>query len=208
MLLGPGGFERAVKARALGELVAALPAVEVVGVDIPIGLLAGERRADREARRVVGARRNSVFRTPPRPVAMASSYEEANIRCRELVGQGISQQAWALVPKILEAERYRAAGGVGLFEVHPEVSWWAMAGSQLRASKHTWNGLAHRRVLLGRQGIELPDDLGEAGKVAADDVLDAAAAAWSARRIATGEAHCLPDPPERDDAGCPVAIWY
>jgi predicted RNase H-like nuclease len=40
-----------------------------------------------------------------------------------------------------------------------------------------------------------------------DDVLDAAAAAWSANRIAKGEAVSLPDPPESKD-GLQVAIWY
>jgi predicted RNase H-like nuclease len=41
----------------------------------------------------------------------------------------------------------------------------------------------------------------------ADDVLDAAAAAWTARRKAVGEARSLPDPPELI-RGRPVAIWY
>jgi predicted RNase H-like nuclease len=40
-----------------------------------------------------------------------------------------------------------------------------------------------------------------------DDVLDAAAAAWSACRILNGQAKSLPDPPEVVD-GYPVAVWY
>ncbi|MGH9461043.1 MAG: DUF429 domain-containing protein [Vicinamibacteria bacterium] len=40
-----------------------------------------------------------------------------------------------------------------------------------------------------------------------DDVLDAAAASWSAARIARGEAASLPAPPERDANGYPMAIW-
>jgi predicted RNase H-like nuclease len=39
-------------------------------------------------------------------------------------------------------------------------------------------------------------------------VLDAAAAAWSADRIATGTAKALPDPPELTTAGRRIAIWY
>ena len=42
---------------------------------------------------------------------------------------------------------------------------------------------------------------------ALDDVLDAAAAAWSARRIATGTAQTLPDSPDFADR-FEVAIWY
>jgi predicted RNase H-like nuclease len=40
------------------------------------------------------------------------------------------------------------------------------------------------------------------------DTLDAAAVAWSARRIAAGEAAVLPDPPQRDERGGEIAIRY
>lgn len=68
-------------------------------------------------------------------------------------------------------------------------------------------------VLSGRVYLEartrlLPDDLGAAGRTPPDDVLDAAAAAWTAHRIAHGRAHSLPDPPEHDADGRPVAIWH
>jgi predicted RNase H-like nuclease len=66
-----------------------------------------------------------------------------------------------------------------------------------------------RRALLEAVRIAVPADLGRAGLVAAaDDVLDAAVAAWSAQRIATGHGRALPDPPERDTEGRPMAIWY
>ena len=44
---------------------------------------------------------------------------------------------------------------------------------------------------------------------AEDDLLDGAAVAWSALRIASGTARVLPDPPaQRGDDGCEVAIRY
>jgi predicted RNase H-like nuclease len=46
--------------------------------------------------------------------------------------------------------------------------------------------------VLAAAGIVVPTDIGEAGRAGADDVLDAAAAAWSAGRIARGEARCFP----------------
>ncbi len=62
-------------------------------------------------------------------------------------------------------------------------------------------------ALLASHGIRLPGLLGRAGGMAAtDDVIDAAAAAWTARRVAAGEAMCLPSPPE-DLGGWPAAIW-
>ena len=65
-----------------------------------------------------------------------------------------------------------------------------------------------RRALLAGAGVRLPDDLAGAGAVPADDILDAAAAAWTARRIVSGEASSMPSPPEPNDAGLPIAIWY
>jgi predicted RNase H-like nuclease len=43
--------------------------------------------------------------------------------------------------------------------------------------------------------------------VAADDVIDAAACAWTASRIAAGTAVPLPDPPEDFPGHGSVAIW-
>jgi predicted RNase H-like nuclease len=57
-------------------------------------------------------------------------------------------------------------------------------------------------------GIELPDDLGEAGVAGFDDVLDAAAAAWSAACIAAGEAQSLPPDALVGPDGLTAAIWY
>ena len=106
---------------------------------------------------------------------------------------------------------YEAQNGVGdarLFEVHPEVSFARLAGRTLDSSKKSWNGAAQRRALLAGVGIELPNDLGPAGTAPVDDVLDAAVAAWSASRIAAGEAVSLPATPgRRDRSGRLIAIW-
>lgn len=86
----------------------------------------------------------------------------------------------------------------------------AMAGDSVATwyPKRTWNGLAQRRACLDRAEITLPDHLERGGMAGADDVLDAAAAAWSAWRIATGRASTLPDPPQVGDSIAPIAIWY
>ena len=87
------------------------------------------------------------------------------------------------------------------------MSFRELAG-RLLAPKKQWNGLAERRACLEEAGIVIPDALAEAGTAAADDILDAAGAAWSARRIAEDVAASLPEPPERDANGRQVAIWY
>ncbi|MFD7441730.1 DUF429 domain-containing protein [Streptomyces sp. NPDC059909] len=185
--------------------------VEVVGVDMPLGLLdEGWRRADAEAAALLGRLRSSVFRVPPRAVWQEEQYEAASRRCRELTGAGLSRQSWALAAGLREANGcLTEAGGDRLFEVHPEVSFWALAGeTPLPYRKKSWAGQMARRSLLGAAGVVVPDELGEAGRVAPDDVLDAAAAAWSAHRIAAGRARSLPDPPQYDSRGRPIAIWY
>jgi predicted RNase H-like nuclease len=44
------------------------------------------------------------------------------------------------------------------------------------------------------------------GGVARDDILDAMAACWTAERIVSGEALCLPDDPPRDARGLRMEI--
>jgi predicted RNase H-like nuclease len=179
----------------------------VTGIDMPLGLLAdGWRTADALARRVLGVRGASVFAIPPRPVWAAPDYPAANRRCRDLTGRGMSAQAWALRRKLLEADSFRRGCGDGIYEVHPELSFAGLAGAPLVESKHRAAGLARRRELLERAGIALPQRVPGAAE---DDLLDAAAVAWSARRIAAGTARVLPDPPaQRSDDGYDIAIRY
>jgi predicted RNase H-like nuclease len=73
------GFVMAAFASNIGGLAEQLPDADGFAIDIPIGLLPGQfRAADREARGPAGARRNSVFRTPPRPALEAETYATAN----------------------------------------------------------------------------------------------------------------------------------
>jgi predicted RNase H-like nuclease len=192
----------------VGPLLDALLATDaaVVGIDMPLGLLeTGWREADRAARGLLGARRSSVFAIPPRAVWAEASYRAANLRCRELTGQGFSAQAWGLRAKLLEANRYRETCGHPLYEVHPELAFAAMAGAPLAASKHTAPGRDERRRLLARAGLEIPAAIPAA---LVGDVLDAAAVAWSARRIAAGQAITVPSVPQRDAQGREIAIRY
>ncbi|HET7661075.1 MAG TPA: DUF429 domain-containing protein [Oryzihumus sp.] len=185
-----------------------------VAVDIPIGLPdTGRRQADVLARKALGPRWQSIFLTPVRPALLRADFAEAVALNRELAGEGLSRQAFALRTKVLEVDALVRDGAVPVLEVpvvevHPELSFAAMAGGPLAAGKKTWAGAQQRRALLARHGILVPEDLGPAGALAAvDDVLDAAAAAWSANRCAAGLASSLPAPPERFSDDIPCAIW-
>ena len=182
--------------------------LDAVGIDIPIGLPSkGIRQADLLARREVGPRRSSVFATPVRAALEAATHAAGSALNVAATGAGMSMQAYRLGPKVLEVDAWARTADVVVREVHPEVGFATLAGSPLLHAKKTWAGQARRRALLHACGVELPDGLGAADAVPVDDVLDAAVVAWSAGRIARGEARSLPDPPEDVGDGWPAAIW-
>jgi predicted RNase H-like nuclease len=222
----PGIRELADRAAADGPLL-------VIAIDIPIGLAdAGRRSADVLARRELRGRWPSLFIAPVRAAVEAADYQAAAAENRRLAGEGLSRQAFALQAKILDVDRWLRPGGRGparvvgahpglsfaaqvgspaparVVEAHPELSFAAMAGAPLRSRKITWAGAVQRRTLLAQAGIVLDGDLGLAGEQAGvDDVLDAAAAAWTARRVSHGSARRLPPSPEFFSDGIPTAIW-
>lgn len=209
VVLGDQGVIGAVHGATLAELAAQVPDADGFGVDIPIGLpVGGQRRADVAARRLLGARRSSVFATPVREALLAPTAQEANTVSRRLTGHGLSRQAYALAPKILEADDWVAHAGVPVWEVHPEVSFAVLLGHPARAAKKTWSGLRERLAVLHRAGVELADMEGVGPRAGVDDVVDAAAAAWSTGRLVRGDGISLPDPPDIDPVtGRAVAIW-
>ena len=212
VVLDDGQWTATRAAAGLAEIAAAWPDATAIGVDMPLGLVArGWRQADDLAAARLGAHRSRVFRVPPRLAWSAATHREAVAVCRELTDPpaGFSVQAWSLKDKIRQADEVRARQPRLLYEVHPELSFAGLNGGPVvAASKKTWNGQMTRRAVLARAGIRLPDDLPGAGMVPADDILDAAAVAWSAARIARGQAVSFPSPPQPDDAGHPIAIWY
>jgi predicted RNase H-like nuclease len=183
--------------------------VAVIAVDMPIGLPdTGQRTADKLARREIGPRWPSVFMTPVRAALLETGYAAATRRSQALAGAGISQQVFALRPRLFEVDEWVRLATEPVIEVHPEVSFATLAGTPLPYAKKRCAGVAQRRQLLAREGIAIPDDLGRLGEHAAvDDVLDAAVAAWSARRYAAGVARSYPDPPEVFSDGHSSAIW-
>ncbi|MER8007850.1 MULTISPECIES: DUF429 domain-containing protein [unclassified Streptomyces] len=193
----------------LDSLIERAAGARVIAVDMPLGLVEqGWRAADLAARALLGVRRGSVFLIAPRPAWQEREYVAAADRCQELTGNRLSRQAWALAPKLFEARACWLADQ-RLHEVHPELSFQTLAGGvPLTHPKKTWRGQHLRRSLLAEAGIVLPDALGEADRVPADDVLDAAVAAWSAHRIARGTAGRVPETPEPDAEGRAVEIRF
>ncbi len=189
-------------AGSLASLLA-LPAA-VVAIDIPLALpVDGARRAcEVAARGVLGAQRSSVFFAPPLAVLDAADHADASVRARAAGSVGVSIQTWNIVPKIAEA---RAAADPRLVEVHPELSFRALAASRVAtrpsgrseagrtatlSSKKSAQGRAERLALL-RTWVQVDLPSPRPGGAAVDDCLDALVCAWTAQRWQAGTADVL-----------------
>jgi len=188
----------------------------IVCVDIPIGLpevtLPGGRSCEREARRLLGSKASSVFSALGRTALKGSSQPDASARNRAAGGVGISAQAWGLSKKLREADEAMTPERQRLvYEVHPEVSFWALNENRpMAARKKSPEGAAERAEVLSKDGFprEFVQQLPTGLRVGLDDFLDACVAAWTAQRISTGQAGRLPVRTECDARGLDMAIWY
>ena len=208
VVLGERSFVEARVFASFEEVAEQYRTARVLAVDMPVGLAAeGPREADAAARAFLGKRRSSVFPMPPRCAVEAKSYEAACKASRASGAKSPSKQAFGLFPKILELDAF--ARDDRIHEVHPEVSFAVLRGGAIVPhKKKTWGGLHQRLELLRDAGIELPGSLGVADAAGIDDVVDAAIAAWTARRIGKKSARTFPErPKQRDRSGRVIAIW-
>jgi predicted RNase H-like nuclease len=198
----------------------------IMFADIPIGLPGtGSRQADAIARQRLGQRSSSVFSVPVRPAALAMGRDNMTLTerkamakeiNRQLSGKSLSEQTLGIVPKIIEMDAFlhatpEARGRV--FEAHPELCFSLAAGAPMIYAKREFLG-GLERLRLVRQWIPRAQDMLASVRsrharsmVDADDVLDAMILAASAHSC-QGRPASMPDPPERDETGLPMAIWY
>ena len=183
----------------------------ILGIDIPIGLLEGSRACDKAARKLLGQPRGtSVFAAPCRAALSAKNHAAATATNLRTTGRGLSQQAWGIASKIKEVDdAITPECQRWVFEVHPEVCFWALAGGHPMAHrKKAKAGVAGRFNLLRRVFPDIERQLqNRPANVGRDDLLDAAVAAWTALRICKGEGRRVCEP-ERDDKGLAATIWY
>ena len=205
-------------AGSIAEAWSRLGAAAVVGIDIPIGLPdSGPRDADRLARqRLSPSRTSSVFPAPIRPVLNATSHREACDLRESIDGKRMSVQAFHILAKIAEVDRFlrsTPAARERVFEVHPELAFASLNDDQPMAhAKRREPGFAARLQLLTeklpRDSIDSALDAYPRKDVAKDDVLDAFAVMLAARRISQGQGRRVPVDPVHDSAGLDMAIWF
>jgi predicted RNase H-like nuclease len=196
----------------------------VIAVDMPVGLpectQGSGRLPEQLIRPLLGGRQSSVFAIPSREAVYADDYGDA---CRIAAATSepprkVSRQGFAIFPKIREIDallRARPELVPRVFEIHPELAFWALNGGhaldQPKKVKGTpyGPGMDLRRRLLAGSRL-LPEGLIHASSprgAAQDDLLDALAGLTVALDLARGGGRSFPDPPGRDTHGLPVAIW-
>lgn len=192
----------------------------IVAVDIPIGLLdeavPGGRSCDTAARALLGPKRaSSVFPPPVRAALDCQTYPQAlqANRSSSSAGIGISKQCFAILSKIRELDRVMTPElQRKILEIHPELCFYAMNGGRaIPESKKKTDGKAVRLELLQENAFgSFPAEAIQTitSGVESDDILDACAACWTAGRILSGTAVCIPPLPARDSRGLKMEMWY
>jgi predicted RNase H-like nuclease len=188
------------------EVLNLIPAPKVIAVDIPIGLLdtpeIGGRECDREARRLLKRpRASSVFSPPIREYLLAQNFSETT---------GLSIQAFGILRKIREVdEQMTPELQDRVHEVHPEVSFYQLAGRAMQHNKKKPDGREERLNALSNIFPDIREKVleGRALGVPYDDVIDAYAAAWTGMRIENGIAKRFPENPPVDSKKLRMEIW-
>ena len=185
-----------------------------ITIDIPIGLVDGPRQCDVEARQFIKPRSSSVFPAPCRAVLGCSDYATGQAVSINATGKSLSRQAFAISPKIREVDEVMTPElQARVREIHPEVCFTAMNGRAMEFHKAKFLGFEERFAALQRAlpGNNIPgaDSAARAFRgVEPDDMLDAAAAAWSAARVAAGTFRTLPADPHLDARGLRMEMVY
>lgn len=191
------------------ELISITPQPRLIAIDVPIGIpTRGSRDCDIAARRLLGKpRSSSVFPAPVRATFAAKTYQEACALSLQAHGKSLSRQAFEIISKIREVDDLMTPElQTWVFEVHPELSFWALNERQpLKHRKLDREGKEERLALLLRHYPAIRTNLTELRRtqVADHDLLDAAVAAWSAECVASGAV-----PRQFDNRGLRMEIVY
>jgi predicted RNase H-like nuclease len=210
----PGGKTTVHIVARFSEIVAM--DAEIIAVDMPIGLpdiAHNGRGCDGDARRRLKFKASSVFPAPARSTLKARDHTEASAINRKFSqpSHGISAQAYNILRKIAEVDVIITPHLQNrIFEVHPELCFYAMNGETcVREKKREPKGEARRRLLLRKNGFpidRLAVPTAPRRLWANDDLIDACACAWSAKRIRDGLSLRLSADPPLDGRGLRMEI--
>ena len=189
-------------------------------IDIPIGLKKGgyrERLSDIGARGILKARKSSIFPVPCREAVYAENYEKACEINKKLTGKSISRQVWNIIPKIRDVDAFLAKNEVlkeKVKETSPEVCFQAFTGSPMKYPKKSQKGFSERMKALKSICLDA-DKITDSAlsryrrkEVSKDDILDALAAAITAKMGQRYGFQYVPDEPEKDSEGLNIQMVF
>ena len=211
---------KTIEARVLSrfdEILAFKAKPQVAMVDIPIGLTdRGPRECDKKTRARLGKpRSNSVFPAPIRSMLKVRNYEMACRIGEKVDGRKISRQSWAIIPKIKEVDDFLQINKdfqSRIWECHPELCFyfWNKNKPMVFGKKNPSGKAEREKLVLGKYGQPFRDARRNLprGMYAADDLLDAFAALWSAERFINERSKCefLPKMAPLDSCGLRMQI--
>lgn len=202
----------------ISDLSPLLAESTLILVDIPIGLREddkNERQCDLEARKILKQRHPSVFPAPSRFAINCNTYSEGSRVNYEHTGRKLSQQSWAIAPKIKEMDEFldEIETPKKIREFHPEVGFWALNKHlAMQHNKKSPEGFNERIAVLSdycgyvKDIVNAVEQKYHRKEVARDDIIDAIAGAVIARfHPSLGT---LPEKPERDSKGLFMEIVY
>jgi predicted RNase H-like nuclease len=175
----------------------------IIGIDMPVVLSdVIPRQADQLARKLLSKKASSVFTAPTPEMLEQPNYEKASFVSKKLFGKSMSLQSWYLFPKIKDVQTIMHHENMNIYEIHPELSFRAMNNEKvILESKKTYEGFSIRNSLLAIHfkhfNFEEIRKQYTKKDVMDDDILDALAVLWSAKRIQSNEASFLPQAPEK-----------
>jgi len=175
----------------------------ILGIDMPVVLSEViPRQADQLARKLLSKKASSVFTAPTPEMLDQPNYEKASLVSKRLFGKSMSLQSWYLFPKIKDVQTMIHHEDMQIYEIHPELSFRAMNNEQvILESKKTQEGFALRNALLSMhfKNFIFEDVRNQHARkdVMDNDILDALAVLWSAKRIQSNQASYLPQSPEK-----------
>lgn len=201
-------------------LKAAFEEYDRIFIDMPIGLEDEEytRECDALLRKELGGEyAPSVFTPPIRPALHAPSYVEANMTSFEYTEKKLSIQAWNIVPKIIIVDEFLRSDDSlkdKVFESHPELLFQKLNGGMIFQKKNLKKGIRHRLELLREEEPTADDFFREIKEeyrrsdVGEDDIVDAMALAYYAKRSIAKGIKTIPEEVSYDSKGLPKAIHY
>lgn len=219
-------YARLDHAKASFGIVSSIGALEAVAekgdrvlIDIPIGLPCQgvrERTCEREARQILGPRKSSVFPVPSRAALACNDYRQASQANEHSVGKKLTQQTWAICPKIREVDNYlrKTETSLPLREMHPELCFWSLNDKRPMAfAKKDGLGCVERLRVLERYWagaydlvVEAREHYPAARMLATDDIIDALAGAVSG--VLVESLSVLPEAPQFDECGLPMEMVF